>query len=68
VANKGEVMYNGIDERPEAVAALLAMFGYEARSVLTARDLVRTYMPHRSYRGAPPVVSPYFGYFSAEKL
>eukprot|EP00775_Hariotina_reticulata_P003817 gene3817-4075_t len=68
VWNKGEVMYSGIDERPEAVKALLQLFNFKTQAVLGARDLVKRYLPHKSYRSSPPIVSPYFGYIAAEKL
>jgi O-methyltransferase involved in polyketide biosynthesis len=68
VLNKGERMHSGIDERPAAVAALMSKFGFHTHIVLTAKDLVKHYMPHVQYRGVPPTVSPYFGYLSAEKL
>jgi O-methyltransferase involved in polyketide biosynthesis len=68
VWNKGEVMYSGIDERPESVKALLQLFSFKTHAVLRARDLVKRYLPHKWYRSAPPIVSPYFGYLAAEKL
>jgi hypothetical protein len=68
VWNKGEMMYNGIDERPAAVEALLRRFGFHTHIVLTAQDMVQHYMPHTKYRGAPPLISPYFGYLSAAKI
>lgn len=69
VLNKGERMYSGMDERPEAVEALMRMFGFHTHIVLTGHDLVEHYMPHVQYRATPgPTVSPYFGYLSAEKL
>eukprot|EP00879_Flechtneria_rotunda_P007772 GHRR01008145.1.p2 GENE.GHRR01008145.1~~GHRR01008145.1.p2 ORF type:complete len:132 (-),score=31.68 GHRR01008145.1:2261-2656(-) len=68
VWNKGEVMYSGIDERPAAVEKLIKLFGFHTHAVLTARDMVKMYMPHKQYRARPPTVSPYFGYLSAEKV
>ena len=69
VWNKGETMYSGIDERPAAIAALLARYGFGPRELLTAQDMVARYMPHVEYRGRPKAtVSPYFGYFSAVKM
>jgi O-methyltransferase involved in polyketide biosynthesis len=68
VLNKGEQMHSGIDERPAAVQALMSKFGFHTYSVKTAADLVKEYMPHVEYKAKPPIVSPYFGYLSAEKL
>eukprot|EP00878_Enallax_costatus_P004256 GHUV01004486.1.p1 GENE.GHUV01004486.1~~GHUV01004486.1.p1 ORF type:complete len:442 (+),score=110.56 GHUV01004486.1:1220-2545(+) len=67
VWNKGETMYSGIDDRPEAIEKLLRLFGFKMQAVLTARDLVKLYMPHQKYRAKPPTVSPYFGYIAAVK-
>jgi O-methyltransferase involved in polyketide biosynthesis len=67
VWNKGERMYNGIDERPEAVAKLLSLFGFGSCCVSGAKSMVKRYMPHAEYCSRPPTVSPYFSYVSAEK-
>jgi O-methyltransferase involved in polyketide biosynthesis len=67
VWNKGERMYNGIDERPEAVQKLLSLFGFGNCCVQGARNMVKRYMPHVEYHSKPPTVSPYFSYVSAEK-
>uniref|UniRef100_A0A383WF02 S-adenosyl-L-methionine-dependent methyltransferase n=1 Tax=Tetradesmus obliquus TaxID=3088 RepID=A0A383WF02_TETOB len=68
VWNKGEVMYSGIDERPEAVEKLLRLFGFHTHEVLSARDMVKRYMPHVQWGTHPPTVSPYFSYVCGEKL
>jgi hypothetical protein len=65
---KRELMYNGMDERPAAMRALLRRFGFTTRAVLTAQDICAAYMPHTRYTGAPASIAPYFGYVSAEKL
>lgn len=67
VWNKGEVMYSGIDERPQRMQRLLQLFGFKLRELLQVRDVVQRYMPHVQYRANPPTVCPYFGYLSAEK-
>lgn len=67
VYNKGETMYSGLDERPECIEKLLQLFGFHTQEVLTARNMVKKYMPHTQYRANPPTVSPYFGYLAAVK-
>ncbi|KAF8059655.1 S-adenosyl-L-methionine-dependent methyltransferase [Scenedesmus sp. PABB004] len=69
VWNKGETMHSGIDERPEAVEAMLRQFDFHTQEVLTSRDMVKRFMPHATYEARPKAtVSPYFGYLAAEKL
>ncbi|WIA41967.1 hypothetical protein OEZ86_009270 [Tetradesmus obliquus] len=67
VYNKGERMYNGIDERPQAVRRLLSLFGFGGCCVSGAQSMVKRYMPHEQYCSRPPTVSPYFSYVSAVK-
>lgn len=67
VANKGESWKSGFDERPEAVGALMQLFGFDSVELLTARDMVERFAPGAPYRSHPPSIPPYFGYIAAGK-
>ncbi|KAF6252539.1 S-adenosyl-L-methionine-dependent methyltransferase [Scenedesmus sp. NREL 46B-D3] len=69
VWNKGEMMYSGIDHRPEALRSLLKKFGFRLHEVLDARGITRRHHPHvQGWSALQPHVAPFFGYVAAEKV
>jgi hypothetical protein len=69
VWNKGEMMYSGIDHRPEALRSLLKKFGFRLHEVMDAKDISRRYHPHvKGWSAVQPHVAPFFGYVAAEKV
>lgn len=69
LGNRGERLRSCINEHPEAVQELMGLFGFTATAVLTAGDMIGRYLPHvQNSRRVVPVIPPYFGYVSAQKL
>jgi len=68
VWNKGEHMYSGVDERPEAINCLLKKFGFKLTEALDAKAIQGRYLTHLEWKDNQPPVSPYFGYIAAEKI
>jgi O-methyltransferase involved in polyketide biosynthesis len=67
VWNKGEPFRSALDERPEALRALLGSFGFELTSLLGGKDLRDAYLPTLAWLPFAPAISPYFRYLSCEK-
>ena len=68
VWNKGETMYSGVDERPEAINCLLRKFGFKLSETLDAKQIQKRYLPHLEWKDNKPPVSVFFGYIAAEKI
>lgn len=68
VWNKGEPFRSALDERPEALKALLGSFGFELTSLLGGKDLRDAYLPTLTWLPFAPAISPYFRYLSCEKV
>lgn len=69
VWNKGEMMYSGIDHRPQSIKKVLKKFGFRLYETLDAKQITARFHPHvTSWSSAMPHVSPYFGYIAAEKV
>jgi len=68
VWNKGEPFRSALDERPEALEALLKAHGFELRSLLGGKDLRDAYLPTLTWLPFAPAISPYFRYLACEKV
>jgi O-methyltransferase involved in polyketide biosynthesis len=68
VWNKGEPFRSALDERPEALRALLSSFGFRLTSLLGGKDLRDAYLPTLTWLPFAPAISPYFRYLSCEKV
>jgi len=68
VWNKGEPFRSALDERPEALRALLGSFGFRLTSLLGGKDLRDAYLPALTWLPFAPAISPYFRYLSCEKV
>ena len=67
VWNKGEPFRSALDERPEALRALLGSFGFRLTSLLGGKDLRDAYLPALTWLPFAPTISPYFRYLACEK-
>lgn len=67
VYNKGERFWSGINHRPEALKALLGMFGFRLISAPTAKDQCEKYLKRQFKKRPGATLQPSYGYVTGER-